>query len=114
MDPSSKTFLTGVLNEEACVEKPKGFVDSPKPDHVYKLEKALYGLKQAPRAWYQRLTDFLLEINFLRGEADIIFFVKRTKGHVIIVQIYVDDLCLDVLVILFLRALLILWLLLSK
>lgn len=84
-------FLNGVLNEEAYVQHLKGFVDSSKPDHVYKLEKALYGLKQAPRSWYQRLTDFLLEINFLRGEAHRTLFVKRTKGHVIIMHIYVDD-----------------------
>ena len=30
-------------------------------DHVFKLSKALYGLKQAPRAWYERLSNFLLE-----------------------------------------------------
>lgn len=58
---------------------------------MYKLEKPLYGLIQAPRAWYQRPNDFLLEINFLRGEAVRTLFVRTTKGHVIIVQIYVDD-----------------------
>lgn len=52
-------FLNGYLNEEAYVEQPKGFVDSSKPDYVYKLDKALYELKEAPRAWYQRLTDFV-------------------------------------------------------
>lgn len=72
-------FLNGDLNEEAYVEQPKGFIDPSKPDYVYKLEKALYGLKQAPRACYQRLTDFLIEINFLRGEANMTLFVKRTK-----------------------------------
>lgn len=78
MDINS-AFLNGVLNEEAYVEQPKGFVDSTEPNHVYKVQKALYGLKQAPRAWYQRLTDFILEINFLEGEADRTLFVKRPR-----------------------------------
>lgn len=78
MDINS-AFLNGVLNEEAYVEQPKGFVDSTEPNHVYKVQKALYGLKQAPRAWYQRLTDFILEINFLKGEADRTLFLKRPR-----------------------------------
>ncbi|WP_375619067.1 reverse transcriptase domain-containing protein, partial [Bartonella sp. AC134YNZD] len=36
MDVKS-AFLNGVLNEEAYVEQPKGFVDNNFPDHVYKL-----------------------------------------------------------------------------
>nr|GEW79930.1 reverse transcriptase [Tanacetum cinerariifolium] len=34
------------------------------PDHVYALDKALYGLKQAPRAWYDVLSQFLIESDF--------------------------------------------------
>ncbi|GAU51065.1 hypothetical protein TSUD_411780 [Trifolium subterraneum] len=59
MDVKS-AFLNGYLNEEVYVEQPKGFVNPDLPDHVYKLKKALYGLKQAPRAWYERLTEFLV------------------------------------------------------
>ncbi|XP_075489478.1 uncharacterized protein LOC142528320 [Primulina tabacum] len=61
-------FLNGILNEEAYVSQPKGFEDPHHPDHVYKLKKALYGLKQAPRAWYCRLTEYLLDLGFKRGE----------------------------------------------
>lgn len=58
-------FLNGIIDKEAYVEQPKGFEDPFYPNHVYKLQKALYGLKQAPRAWYDKLTQFLLEFGFL-------------------------------------------------
>ena len=40
-------FLNGILQEEVYVEQPKGFVDSHRPNDVYKLKRAFYGLKQA-------------------------------------------------------------------
>ncbi|XP_073030661.1 uncharacterized protein [Primulina eburnea] len=61
-------FLNGILNEKAYVSQPKGFEDPNHPNHYYKLKKALYGLKQAPRAWYGRLTEYLLDLGFKRGE----------------------------------------------
>ena len=47
MDVKS-AFLNGMLQEEVYVKQPKGFVDSHRPNDVYKLKRALYGLKQAP------------------------------------------------------------------
>jgi hypothetical protein len=54
-------FLNGVISEEAYVKQPPGFEDLKYPDHVYKLKKSLYDLKQAPRAWYDKLSNFLIE-----------------------------------------------------
>nr|GFA37447.1 hypothetical protein [Tanacetum cinerariifolium] len=42
----------------------EGFVSKQYPDHVYALVKALYCLKQAPRAWYDVLSQFLIESSF--------------------------------------------------
>nr|GFA87421.1 copia protein [Tanacetum cinerariifolium] len=52
------------LKEEVYVGQPPCFVSKQYPDHVYALDKALYGLKQAPRAWYDVLSQFLIESNF--------------------------------------------------
>ena len=61
------------------------------PNHVFKLDKALYGLKQAPRAWYERLSNFLSENGFRRGKVDNTLFLRIKGEHLLIVQVYVDD-----------------------
>ncbi|GJZ55055.1 putative ribonuclease H-like domain-containing protein [Tanacetum coccineum] len=53
--------------------------------------KALYGLHQAPRAWYDTLVNYLLSNGFESGKIDQTLFIKRHKGHILLVQIYVDD-----------------------
>ncbi|KAJ9544789.1 hypothetical protein OSB04_024496 [Centaurea solstitialis] len=84
-------FLNGVLKEEVYVSQPEGFVDLDHPDHVYILDKALYGLKQAPRAWYDSLSQFLVESGYSKGKIDNTLFIKREGEHIMLVQIYVDD-----------------------
>ncbi|KAJ4763435.1 Pol [Rhynchospora pubera] len=90
MDVKS-SFLNGWIDEEVYVQQPPGFVDHFNPDHVYKLHKSLYGLKQAPRAWYGRLCTFLLDNGFSRGKMDTTLFTKKRDDHLLLVQIYVDD-----------------------
>nr|GEX09862.1 hypothetical protein [Tanacetum cinerariifolium] len=85
------TFLNGELKEEVYVSQPKGFVDPDHPTHVCRLKKALYGLKQAPRAWYDTLSRFLLHNNFSNGAVDPILFTRKIGKHILLVQIYVDD-----------------------
>ncbi|GJW05633.1 putative ribonuclease H-like domain-containing protein [Tanacetum coccineum] len=60
-------------------------------DKVYKVEKALYGLHQAPRAWYETLSTYLIENGFRRGTIDNTLFIKKDKGDILLVQMYVDD-----------------------
>nr|GEU59592.1 uncharacterized mitochondrial protein AtMg00810-like [Tanacetum cinerariifolium] len=52
---------------------------------------ALYGLEQAPKAWYDRLKSFLIKHEYSIGMVDNTIFTKKSKSHLIIVQIYVDD-----------------------
>nr|GEZ21397.1 hypothetical protein [Tanacetum cinerariifolium] len=74
-----EAFLNGILKEEVYVGQPPGLVSKQYPDHVYALDKALYGLKQAPRAWYDVLSQFLLESGFQKGPIDTTLFIKK-KG----------------------------------
>ncbi|GJT89916.1 putative ribonuclease H-like domain-containing protein [Tanacetum coccineum] len=55
------------------------------------VEKALYGLHQAPRAWYETFSIYLLDNGFHRGQIDKTSFIKRLKGDILLVQVYVDD-----------------------
>nr|GEW09065.1 hypothetical protein [Tanacetum cinerariifolium] len=90
MDVKS-AFLYETIEEEVYVCQPPGFEDPDHPDKVYKVVKALYCLHQAPRAWYETLANYLLENNFQRSKIDQTLFIKRQKGDILLVQIYVDD-----------------------
>ncbi|GJV35404.1 retrovirus-related pol polyprotein from transposon TNT 1-94 [Tanacetum coccineum] len=90
MDVKS-AFLYGKIKEEVYVCQPLGFEDPEFPDKVYKVEKALYGLHQAPRAWYETLSTYLLDNGFQRGQIDKTLFIKKIKGDILLVQVYVDD-----------------------
>ncbi|GJX19586.1 putative ribonuclease H-like domain-containing protein [Tanacetum coccineum] len=90
MDVKS-AFLYEKIEEEVYVCQPPGFEDPDFPDRVYKVEKALYGLHQAPRAWYETLSTYLLDNGFQRGKIDKTLFIKRHKGDILLVQVYVDD-----------------------
>nr|GEX99152.1 uncharacterized mitochondrial protein AtMg00810-like [Tanacetum cinerariifolium] len=72
-------FLNGILKEEVYVGQPPGFVSKQYPDHVYALDKALYGLKQAPHECFQK------------GSIDTTLFIKKKGKHIMLIQIYVDD-----------------------
>ncbi|KAJ9557717.1 hypothetical protein OSB04_012331 [Centaurea solstitialis] len=84
-------FLNGELKEEVYVSQPEGFVDRTKPNHIYILDKALYGLKQAPRAWYDHVSNALLDNGFYKGKIDPTLLIKTEGDDILLVQIYVDD-----------------------
>nr|GEY05039.1 copia protein [Tanacetum cinerariifolium] len=83
--------FNGNLREKVYVSQPDGFVDQDNPNHVYNLKKALYGLKQASRAWYDMLSSFLISQDFSKGSVDLTLFTRRNDNHLLLVQIYVDD-----------------------
>ncbi|GKC13194.1 putative ribonuclease H-like domain-containing protein [Tanacetum coccineum] len=52
----------------------------------------LYGkIKEEVYAWYETLSTYLLDNGFQRGKIDKTLFIKRHKGDILLVQVYVDD-----------------------
>ncbi|GJS75219.1 retrovirus-related pol polyprotein from transposon TNT 1-94 [Tanacetum coccineum] len=76
---------------EVYVKQPPGFESSEFPDYVCKLDKALYRLKQGPKAWYETLSIFLIQNKFVMRRIDNTLFIYKSKGDVLLVQVYVDD-----------------------
>ena len=48
-------------------------------------------MKQGPRAWYEMLTNFLIEKGYKRGGIDKTLFIRHFDTGIILAQIYVDD-----------------------
>ncbi|GJZ83746.1 retrovirus-related pol polyprotein from transposon TNT 1-94 [Tanacetum coccineum] len=71
-------LLTDELKESSIGSQLEGFVDPDHPTHVYRLKKALYGLKQAHQAWYDTLSQFLLDNKFSKGAVDLTLFTRKT------------------------------------
>ncbi|GJU82938.1 putative ribonuclease H-like domain-containing protein, partial [Tanacetum coccineum] len=84
-------FIYGKIEEEVHVCQPPGFEDLDFPNRVYKVEKVLYRLHQAPRAWYETLLTYLLDNRFQRGKIDKTLFIRKNKGDILLLQVYVDD-----------------------
>ncbi|GJY52701.1 putative ribonuclease H-like domain-containing protein [Tanacetum coccineum] len=76
--------------KEHGFEEPKKVVQNF-PDRVYMLKKTIVDYIQAPRAWYETLSTYLLDNGFQRGKIDKTLFIKRHKGDILLVQVYVDD-----------------------
>lgn len=87
-------FLHGTLNETVYMEQPPGFVHSQYDQYVCLLQKSLYGLRQAPRAWYDKFSNFLLEVGFFCSSTDPSLFILHQGQETILLLLYVDDIIL--------------------
>jgi len=85
-------FLNGELAEEVYVQQPPGFVIAGEEHRVLRLRKALYGLRQAPRAWNIKLDASLASLGFTKCATEHALYTRRSKGGLVIVGVYVDDL----------------------
>lgn len=87
----NNAFLNGTLKETVFMRQPEGFIDNSKPNHVCLLKKALYSLRQAPRAWYDQLSNALLQWGFTNSTSDISLFIYKKVDKIILLLVYVDD-----------------------
>ncbi|GJY50846.1 putative ribonuclease H-like domain-containing protein [Tanacetum coccineum] len=51
----------------------------------------LYGTIEEEVAWYETLSTYLLENGYRRGTIDKTLFIKKDRGDILLVQVYVDD-----------------------
>jgi len=56
------------------------------------LRKALYGLCQEPRAWNIKIDASLTSLGYTKCATEHAFYTRRSKGGLVIVGVYVDDL----------------------
>ena len=86
-------FLNGDLKEDVYMDHPEVFAIKGQEQKVCKLVKYLYGLKQAPRAWYEKLIEHILKLNYKHFNLDdATLFVKKVGRSVVYLVVYVDDL----------------------
>jgi len=83
-------FLHGEISEEIYMDSPPGMTDSIGMK-ICKLKKALYGLKQSPGAWFIRFTKSMKAFGYKASNSDHTLFLKRGKGRITTLIIYVDD-----------------------
>jgi hypothetical protein len=75
------------------MSQPEFFGVKGQEHNVCKLIKSLYGLKQPPRAWYEKLIEHLLKLNFKHFNLDdATLFFKKVGKNVVYLVVYVDDL----------------------
>jgi hypothetical protein len=94
MDANS-AFLNGPIKKEVYVKQQPSFKSKEYPNHVYKLHKMLYELKQAPRAWYECLTNFLIDNGFRISKGGSTLITRKMGKYLFVCQIYVDDIIFD-------------------
>jgi len=74
------------------MSQPEGFATKGHEHKVCKLVESLYGLKQAPRAWYEKLTEHILKLNFKHYDLDdATLFFKKVGKIVVNLVVYVDE-----------------------
>lgn len=86
-------FLHGDLNIEVYMEPPPS-LNIYKKDQVCILTKSLYDLKQASRQWLDKLSSFLISVNFTQSKFDCSLFFKKTTTNFTNLIVYVDDIIL--------------------
>jgi hypothetical protein len=84
-------FLHGDLDEEICMEIPKGL----EIEHNKKLilRKTIYGLVQRARKFYEKLINVVKVIGFYESKSDACLWTMWDEkvNHMIIIGIYVDN-----------------------
>ncbi|XP_031263008.1 uncharacterized protein LOC116121206 [Pistacia vera] len=96
----SKSWRSAMKEELAMIEKNQTWklVDRPENRKVIRTENASIraenqSLKEkAPRAWYSRINDHLLNLDFVRSPNEYTLYIREAEDDLMIISLYVDDL----------------------
>ena len=58
------------------------------------MQRAIYGLKQASRSWNQHFDKTIKEFDFSQNEDDPCVYKKISRGAMVFLVLYVDDILL--------------------
>lgn len=63
------------------MRQPPGYGNPDFPTHICKLKRPIHGLKQASRAWYIKLKNYLLSLDFYNSYFDAYIFFTILSLH---------------------------------
>ena len=86
----ASAYLTSSSRIRQYTRPPPG-VSPPEVGMVWRLDRCLYGLKDSGRAFHLKFRKDLIEWGFKASEADPCLFIKRHRGEVLRVLLFVDD-----------------------
>ncbi|GKB53319.1 putative ribonuclease H-like domain-containing protein [Tanacetum coccineum] len=83
--------MSNNLEEHGKNPKSISCIEGSKLDRGYTGRASIIQVTRNLRAWYETLSTYLLDNEFQRGKFDKTLFIKRYKGDILLVQVYVDD-----------------------
>lgn len=84
-------YLNGQLQEAIYMRQLRGF-ETESNQQICLLKKGLYGLKQSGRVWHQKLNEVLQKLGSVNCAEDDCLYIKKTKGEIVYIAVFVDDL----------------------
>ena len=86
-----------MIENDIYMKVPEGFqlpqANTSQPRNMYsiKLRRSLYGLKQSGRMWYNRLSEYLINDEYINNSICPYVFIKKSKLGFAILAVFVDD-----------------------
>lgn len=81
------TFLNGELDEEIYIKRPEGYITKDHDHKICRLKRSIYMLKL-------RFHESVMTYGFSMTKEDYCVYVKRFKGNLVILSLYVDGILL--------------------